>query len=65
MQKLVHDTMDFAVIPCIFAFVYHLDGYHAMDAALVLACTPISQSFYSLVLDQWAISQFLQPMIFA
>ena len=59
------EMLNFTVIPCIFELTYHLEGESPLNAALVLAVTPLSTFVYSLLLNKWteSILIYYTPML--
>ena len=49
-QTFLHTMINFSIIPCVFEFNYHISERNPLNAALVLAVTPLSTALYSIVL---------------
>lgn len=61
----MHEMVNFTIIPCVFELTYHFSDKNPLFAGLVLAMSPLSDAFYSIVLNKWVeTGKFKIPMIF-
>ena len=63
LHHFCNEMVNFSIIPCVFELTFHLSGHNPLNAALILAMTPLATSIYSLVLNTWVEYYFKTPMI--
>jgi hypothetical protein len=64
-QRFMHEMVNFTIIPCVFELTYHFEDKNPLFAGLVLAMSPLSDAFYSVLLNKWVeTGKFKVPMIF-
>lgn len=63
VQRFLHEMINFTMIPCVFELTYHLQDRKPLNAALVLAMTPLSTALISIIMNMWVDTDFQTPMV--